>query len=74
MSLEETKAVPSVNRAPTQIQTAGSPSRAEFATLHDSLDAPARDTPRRGVSGTARLHLSRPINLERRARFGRFGA
>lgn len=72
MSLEETKAVPSANRATTPPQTAGSPSPAELARLH-APDALERDA-RRGVSVTARLHWGRPINLERRARFGRFGA
>ena len=72
MSREETKAAPSANRAPSQPQAAGSPSRTELASLRESLDALSRDA-RRSGSGTAGLSFGRPINLERRARFGRFG-
>lgn len=72
MSLEETKAALSANRAPTQSQAPGSPSRTELASRREPLDALSRDA-RRSGSGMAGLPFGRPINLERRARFGRFG-
>jgi len=73
MSLEETKAAPSANRATTQSQAAGPPARTELASLRDPREALSRDA-RRSGSGAAGPSFGRPINLERRARFGRFGA
>jgi len=69
MSLKETKAAPSANRASTQPKTLGPPSPAELAETREAVERLAR----RSVSGRTPLSLSRPINLERRARFGRFG-
>ena len=70
MSRKETKAAPSANRTSRQTGTSlGPPSLAELVELREPLN----DLARRSVSGRAPLSSSRPINLERRARFGRFG-